>query len=52
MSRPASPPESSMIGPYWERSREPLQILVFVLPLVAIYEIGLFLAARGGGAQP
>jgi hypothetical protein len=40
------------IGPYWNRAREPLQILVFILPLAAIYEIGLLFAARGGWAQP
>lgn len=36
------------IAPYWRRSREPLQILVFLLPLVAIYELGLIFAS----AQP
>jgi membrane protease YdiL (CAAX protease family) len=40
------------MGPYWTRSREPLQILVFVLPLVVIYEIGLLVASRGGWPQP
>jgi membrane protease YdiL (CAAX protease family) len=44
--------ESRGIGPYWFRAREPLQILVFVLPLAVIYEIGLFAASRGGWAQP
>lgn len=55
MSRAATPKqvdETTGIGPYWQRSREPLQILVFVLPLVAIYEIGLLVAARTGAAQP
>lgn len=36
-------------APYWGRSREPLQILAFVLPLVLIYEIGVFTAWQEGG---
>ena len=45
-------PDDHEAAPYWTRSREPLQILVFVLPLVLIYEIGLFVIARGGGEVP
>ncbi len=52
MTRSEPSPEAGGIGPYWNRSREPLQILVFILPLVAIYEIGLLVAARGGWPQP
>ncbi len=52
MSTAKEPVDPVGFGPYWIRSREPLQILVFVLPLVAIYEIGLLVAARGGWAQP
>ncbi len=44
--------DTSGIAPYWIRSREPLQILVFVLPLVAIYEVGLLAASRSGWSQP
>ncbi len=52
MSREAGSVDAVGFGPYWTRSREPLQILVFVLPLAAIYEIGLLVASRGGWAQP
>lgn len=45
-------PDDHEAAAYWTRSREPLQILVFVLPLVLIYEIGLFAIARGGGEVP
>jgi len=48
---PAAPAVGG-VGPYWRRSREPLQILVFVLPLAAVYEIGLLIASRGGWSQP
>ena len=47
--RSASGPRGADIGPdgpfldrYWSESRRPLTILVFLLPLVALYETGLF----------
>ncbi len=52
MSGVKEPADPVGFGPYWARSREPLQILVFVLPLAVIYEIGLWVAARGGWPQP
>ncbi|MHC4946681.1 MAG: lysostaphin resistance A-like protein [Planctomycetota bacterium] len=41
------PPRSDRLEPsYWTRSRQPLQILVFLLPLVLAYELGLALLLR------
>ncbi|MCA9286905.1 MAG: CPBP family intramembrane metalloprotease [Phycisphaerales bacterium] len=47
--RSASGPRSADLGldgpfldRYWRESRRPLTILVFLLPLVALYEVGLF----------
>ncbi len=36
-------------GGYFDCSRQPLEILAFVAPLVVIYEIGLIYALRGAG---
>jgi len=36
-----------MLGWYLELSQKPLQILIFLLPLVALYEIGTWLYATG-----
>ena len=35
---------------YWERSRRPLETLVFLLPLLALYEVGLAIWLRHGEA--
>jgi hypothetical protein len=43
---------SHWAGPYWERSQRPLEILVLLLPFVAVYEAGLLLAARPDGGIP
>lgn len=34
---------------YWENSKKPLQILVFLLPLIIAYELGLWLVLRSDG---
>ena len=34
---------------YWSASRKPLQILVFLLPLIILYELGLGLLLRTEG---
>ncbi len=36
-------------GFYWDQSRLPLQILIFLLPLIVAYEIGLALVLRRDG---
>jgi hypothetical protein len=36
---------------YWNQTRRPLPCLVFLLPLVVLYEVGVILAARAG-AEP
>ncbi|MBC23928.1 MAG: hypothetical protein CMJ32_08455 [Phycisphaerae bacterium] len=39
--------EVELVAPgYWERSRRPLEILLFLLPLVLIYEIGLIVLLK------
>jgi hypothetical protein len=35
---------------YFQRSKRPLEILFFLLPLIAFYEIGLILILRSGGS--
>lgn len=55
MMEPSSEPTSSgdaSASPYWSRSREPLQILVFILPLVVFYEVGLLAITHLGGEVP
>ena len=39
--------ESDVEESYWALSRAPLESLVFTLPLVAVYEIGVLLLGRG-----
>ena len=39
--------ESDVAESYWALSRAPLESLVFTLPLVAVYEIGVLLLGRG-----
>lgn len=43
--RGAKPTPASTAG-YWEQSKQPLEILLLVLPLVALYEAGLLWALR------
>ena len=33
-------------GSYWEKSRRPLEILLFLLPFIVVYEIGLLFLLR------
>lgn len=53
-SRPRSAGDGLPIGPigrrYLDESRRPLEILLFLLPLVALYELWLVLELRGGPA--
>lgn len=35
---------------YFQRSKQPLEVLVFLLPLIVFYEIGLVLILRSGGS--
>lgn len=48
-SRPAPPTARLAAIPagYWARSKRPLHILVFLLPLILAYELGLLLLLRG-----
>ena len=42
-------PEEDLLVPYWNQAREPLACLVFLIPLLALYELGVFWF---GGNQP
>lgn len=42
-------PEYDVLIPYWNQAREPLACLVFLIPLLALYELGVFWF---GGDQP
>lgn len=41
MPRTRNIPSPPLVAGYWTRSQEPLQVLFFLLPLLAAYEIGL-----------
>lgn len=47
MRSAASPSGKPALGWYLELSQRPLQILIFLLPLVALYEVGTWLYATG-----
>lgn len=48
-SPPAPPPQQS--GDYWAAARQPLHCLIFLLPLLATYEIGAATLAAGDAAR-
>ena len=45
-SRPGRRDAPADDGSYWERSRRPLEILVFLAPFIVVYELGLLAALR------
>lgn len=45
-SRPGRRPPTAAFS-YWELSKRPLHILVFLLPLIVLYELGLLLVLQG-----
>jgi hypothetical protein len=47
------PPKSTIFfGSYFERSQRPLQALLFLLPMIGLYEVGILLYAPNAGGVP
>lgn len=45
---PSSPSAQPVASDYWELTRQPLPSLVFLLPLLFVYEIGVILLSQSG----